>query len=72
MIERLRRRGILFLTLLCIALGLVGLFLRPDYGPDSAPGFYPLVGVLAVVTAIAVARGLTPLLKRPEDHYDAD
>ena len=72
MINIVQKHGLTLLIVFAVVLGVAGVFLRPEYGPDSPVGFYPMVGVLAVVVAVSVTRLLAPLLKRPEDEYDAD
>jgi peptidoglycan/LPS O-acetylase OafA/YrhL len=48
---------------LCIATAVIGLFLRPDYGPESVPLMYPLTTVVVVAAVMLAVRGLARILQ---------
>lgn len=70
--ELLRRHGLRVLIVAAIALGVAGIWIRPQAGIDILPGFYALTGFFLVIAVVLAARALRRVLVRPEDEYDAD
>lgn len=67
--------GRLFWLLLASAVASViaGLFnhWHPHFAAEAWPGFFAALGFAAIVLAALGARALQPLLRRPENYYDA-
>lgn len=73
-----RRAGPRMIRSLWIAFGaLLGIVLAADFlvqhhayfGIDGTPGFKAVLGFLAVVAMMVLARLVGALLQRPDDHY---
>lgn len=67
------RRPLIFGLAVLLGLALPDLFLHKQtyfHAHEAWPGFYALLGFLAVVVSAASARLLGALVRRGEDYYD--
>ncbi len=71
---RSRQNRLIWVLLGCAAASVIaGLFnhWHAHFAAEAWPGFFAALGFAAIVLAGLGARALQPLLRRPENYYDA-